>query len=590
MGEPDVFPVNSPNASPEQTASPSREEPQLWQHPTALTVWKNLFSLIFVLAAVFWGVLQNAIRDEHAEEVWGWVVGLGLLAVLVVTAGVLVVALVTTAWAYVVWRHTRFAFLEDGIHISSGILVKRREQVRWERIQTVEITQDFIAQVFRQGTLVIENLGSDPSMKIGLLPNAELELLRVQILAFAARARAGEPITHHDCLTLLRNRQEVRTHGNARPSAKGTEPSAAQPDVSGKPDVNVAASSDTPLFVQSLWQSCVAAFLDAGAIIPAVAAVVGFLIFDLGEGFGVFVAGAFVAAAITGIAQRVNAVWNLRVLPAEGGGLRVRVGGAGTSARMLLPGRITTVRITQPLLYRPLKLWRLDVYTLAGLSDAVENAGNRKTNHVIPAGGYEQVRKVALYILQAMELTSDPARSESVNECEGADSNENVLTSAGEQSHIGANDNALQLNPQMYDVLVRGDHAASEQYTMPQATILSEAGLELGCFYRASRRARWLSPCAYKREGVVLFSQCMATRGGWLRRNASLARLERLQSVKMHAGPFDRALGVASVMAAFTATDSNVRFAHGDQAVAEAVARSITALATALQREESAKH
>lgn len=579
--------------TPELGAPAEQREDEVWQHPTLLTVWRKLFSPLLVFAAAVWAFLQNAGSDKEIADVWGWLIGLGMLAVLVVVPVVLVAALISTAWAYVVWRHTRFAFLSDGIHIVSGVFVKKREQVRWARIQTMEITQDFLAQVCRQGTLSIETLGSDPSIKIGLLRLSELEVLRVELLAFASRARAGEEITEADCERLLATRRMSQTEGTGVSTHVDDVRAELQP-LKRHPSAAIGTDGgQEPLFVQSLPQSFIAAFLDASTIAPAIAAIVCFVGLGMweGEGIGTFVGVAFVAGAIAGVGQRINAVWNLRVYASDGGSLRVRVGGAGTSARMILPGRVTTVKIVQPLLYRPLKLWRLDVYTLAGLNEAMEEVTQKKTSHVIPAGRYEQVRELALYLLRAMDV--DFAQELELGaDCQG-DGRPGLELGAdcqGEGGAVPGLSEQRELNEEFYDFVVAGDSAglAHEEAVAVRSSLEGKA-VELGCFYRASRRARWWSPFAYKREGIVLFEQCVATRGGWLRRKASVARLERLQSMRVHAGPIDRALGIASATAHFTIPDSNVRFNHGDRALVEAIAIDLAELARRAQLRERLK-
>lgn len=583
VGEPAATNTTTPAAVP--AGRPNEDE--VWQHPTLLTVWRKLFSPLLVFAAALWAFLQNAGSDKQIADVWGWLIGLGMLAVLVVVPVVLVAAVISTVWAYVVWRHTRFAFLPDGIHVASGVFVKKREQVRWARIQTMEITQDFLAQVCRQGTLSIETLGSDPSIKIGLLRLSELEVLRVELLAFASRARAGEEITEADCERLLATRRMSQTEGTGVSTHVDDVRAELQPL---KRHPSAALGTDggqEPLFVQSLPQSFIAAFLDASTIAPAIAAIVCFVGLGMweGEGIGTYVGVAFVAGAIAGVGQRINAVWNLRVYASDGGGLRVRVGGAGTSARMILPGRVTTVKIVQPLLYRPLKLWRLDVYTLAGFNEAMEEATQKKTSHVIPAGRYEQVRELALYLLRAMDV--DFAQELEAGERRGEWLG-GAVHDLSDQREL--NTGERELNEEFYDFVVAGDSAGlAHEEAVAVHSSLEGKSVELGCFYRASRWARWWSPFAYKREGIVLFEQCVATRGGWLRRKASVARLERLQSVRVHAGPIDRALGIASVTADFTIPDSNVRFNHGDRALVEAIAIDLAELARRAQLRERLK-
>ncbi len=81
------------------------------------------------------------------------------------------------------------------------------------------------------------------------------------------------------------------------------------------------------------------------------------------------------------------------------------------------------------------------------------------------------------------------------------------------------------------------------------AEVLPDVDVNALCFESAPRAARWRSPFAWRSLGCALTSQVIATRSGRITLRTSIAPHARVQSVRVTQGPWERALGLASLHA-----------------------------------------
>ncbi len=102
-----------------------------------------------------------------------------------------------------------------------------------------------------------------------------------------------------------------------------------------------------------------------------------------------------------------------------------------------------------------------------------------------------------------------------------------------------------------------GDRAYSESVLLPVAPwpvaiavvsrILPGVNLQALEWQSAPRRARWRSPWQWRCLAVAVNDSVFAVRGGWLERRTCLVPHARTQSLRVTQGPYQRALGLASV-------------------------------------------
>lgn len=90
----------------------------------------------------------------------------------------------------VMWRHKSYAIVPSGVHYRNGIVMKKYQHVRWDRVQSVEVEQRLFARIFGFGAVKVDAAGfAEDPVELGLLPLDQCRVLREEILASLAKAR-----------------------------------------------------------------------------------------------------------------------------------------------------------------------------------------------------------------------------------------------------------------------------------------------------------------------------------------------------------------------------------------------------------------
>ncbi len=168
-------------------------------------------------------------------------------------------------------------------------------------------------------------------------------------------------------------------------------------------------------------------------------------------------------------------------------GVRITFGLFTTVTETLPPGRIHAVEIAQPLLWRRLGWYRVRVNRLSGRS--ASDTSSQQFSDVLPVGTRDDVERVLRLILPGLPDESWPL---------------------------------------MLERGVRGP-IDGDPYT------------------NTPRRARWLRPLSWRRNGFLLLPDALLLRSGALRRALVVLPLARLQSLRVAQGPIDRAMDVANI-------------------------------------------
>ncbi|MCW2163353.1 putative membrane protein [Microbacterium hydrothermale] len=168
-------------------------------------------------------------------------------------------------------------------------------------------------------------------------------------------------------------------------------------------------------------------------------------------------------------------------------GVRVTFGLFTTVTEVVPPGRVHAIEVRQPLLWRPFGWWSVTVNRLSGRAST--DSGTDQLAAVLPIGTRADVERV-LRIL-APGLPGD------------------------EWTLVFRNG-------------ILGPVEDDPYLTTP-------------------RRARWLRPLSWRRNGVLLTADALLLRRGWIWRSLTLLPLARLQSVGVHQGPLARAVRTATL-------------------------------------------
>ena len=186
-------------------------------------------------------------------------------------------------------------------------------------------------------------------------------------------------------------------------------------------------------------------------------------------------------------------------------GVRLRHGLTESRAQTVPPGRVQAIRLVQPLLWRIPGWWRVRI-NVAGYGATEVN----KESVLLPVGTLDEAR-LAVWL---------------------------VLPDLGE--------------PDPRAVLVAGLQGSGED----------------GGFTASPRRARWLDPIAWRRNGVRVTPAGLLLRSGRLVRQLDLVPHERTQSIGLVQGPLERKLGLSSFVVHSTPGPVTPRVRHLDTAVA----------------------
>lgn len=168
-------------------------------------------------------------------------------------------------------------------------------------------------------------------------------------------------------------------------------------------------------------------------------------------------------------------------------GVRVTFGLFTTVTEVVPPGRVHAIEVRQPLLWRPFGWWSVTVNRLSGRAST--DSGTDQLAAVLPIGTRADVERVLRILAPGLP---------------------------GDEWTLVFRDGIL------------GPVEDDPYLTTP-------------------RRARWLRPLSWRRNGVLLTADALLLRRGWIWRSLTLLPLARLQSVGVHQGPLARAVRTATL-------------------------------------------
>ena len=398
---------------------------------------------------------------------------LAVLAVLVGLAAIIV-------GYYLSWRMNTFRITDEVVEVRSGIVFRRNRKGRLDRIQGINIARPFLARIFGAARLEVNVAGQDANIKLDYLGSSSADELRREILRLASGTRVAE--------------------------AQALQ--AAQLDDSGQPVTRSAAAAH---LIDQRVSELLAPELDPGLAPPesVVQMHTGRLIGSLLlSGFSVFVL-LLVGGIAWGVAATGSYLFLIGVLPTLIGtgsfyitrftrslrysiagtpdGVRIGFGLLSTSNETLPPGRIHSIQVTQPLLWRASGWWEIKV-NRASTSSQKGAAGQANTT-ILPVGNLDDVRKVFALVLP--------------------------------------------------------DHADADSVALFERGMRSKGGDD--GFVNSPKRARWYLWFSQPRNGFAILPGAVVLRQGAVWRQLTIVPEARMQSVAISEGPIFRAMSLASI-------------------------------------------
>ena len=362
VGPPTPTPPPSSEPSPATQASPAAQrgpEPE-WRHLHPLSpLLKGGIAVVAVLAYIvsqqadsFFG----AQRDDPTNGHLGW----AALAVLVVLLGII-------AGAWVSWRFSRFRVADTLIELRTGVLFRQHRQVRFDRIQAVDLGRPLLARLTGLSEVVVQSAGGkDSHLKLSFLTDAQAQQVREQLMVLAGRSDEVTPASSG----------AAPAWGGAQLTDEDYADLPAPPPV-GQPVLAIPNSR----ILQSILYSG-----PGLVIVLALPALV--LSVELGVPEMVAWLGPMTLAVGTSHLKRLTQECNFELLH-QGDRLRIRHGLTDLRTTTVPLHRIQAVEVSQSLPWRLTGWWRIQV-NVAGAG-----AGDDVTQTVLmPVGNREEALQV----------------------------------------------------------------------------------------------------------------------------------------------------------------------------------------------------
>ncbi|MBQ0985315.1 PH domain-containing protein [Streptomyces sp. F63] len=246
------------------------------------------------------------VHDLDQAQKWA-----GALTLTHALLGLLVVVPAAASYGFLSWWFTHFAVTGTELRVRTGLLFRRTAHIRLDRLQAVDVTQPLLARVIGVAKLKLDVLGTDAKDELAFLSNKEARELRAELLARAA--------------------------GIAPESARDVGEAPARQLARVHPRTLAVAI----LLLAGVWAGLAAAagvtaavWALSGSPWPALAAAIPSM-------------GAFWAASAGRYITEYD--WTVGESP---DGLRLDHGLLDRAHETVPPGRVQTVRIVEPLLWR----------------------------------------------------------------------------------------------------------------------------------------------------------------------------------------------------------------------------------------------
>jgi putative membrane protein len=413
--------------------------PERRLHP--VTPLRRAWAPVAVLAG--WAVHDpNQAQEQLTRLTTAWL--LTGLAVLVPAAAL---------YGFLSWWFTHFSVTDSELRIRTGLLFRRTAHIRLERIQAIDVTRPLLARVAGVAKLRIDVVGAHKKDELAFLGQDDARALRAELLARAA--------------------------GFAPPAAREVGEAPAR-QLLRVPARDLAISL---LLTGATWGSLLAALVVPLLLWPATHSVWTVLATGLPllGAAGARSTGRFVAEYDWTVAESPD-------------GLRIDHGLLDRAHETVPPGRVQTVRIVEPLLWRR---WGPSRSPGAGNGSGSGSGSENKNGSGRGSWGVRGRVRVELDVAGSSNSLLVP-----------------VATRAVAESLVA--------------------------HVLPGVSVP-------GSLHRPPRRAWRCLPLWWRGQGIAVTDSVFATRHGLLRRKLSLVPHAKVQSVRLTQGPWERLWRVADV-------------------------------------------
>ncbi|HEY4267863.1 MAG TPA: PH domain-containing protein [Galbitalea sp.] len=298
---------------------------------------------------------------------------------------------------YLSWRVHEFRITDELVEVKQGVLRRTERKGRLDRIQGVNIVRPFFARFFGAARLEIDVAGHDANVRLDYLSSANADALRRDILRLAsgvrareqAEAAAGMPPGFDKLNQQLQPAQQVQRGFIEQRVSDFTAPEL-DPSIA-------AAESVVKIHTGRLLGSLILHDTTLTFVIVLVAAGVASSI--NGQPFAFVIILPFLFGIASFLFRRFTK--SLRYsIAATPDGVRVGFGILTLSNETLPPGRIHSIQVRQPVLWRIFGWWEIKV-NRASKSNAKGADGQRNTT-ILPVGNRDDVQRVLGLLLPGL--------------------------------------------------------------------------------------------------------------------------------------------------------------------------------------------
>ncbi|WP_369171353.1 PH domain-containing protein [Streptomyces sp. R28] len=262
-------------------------------------------------------------------------------------------------YGFLTWWFTHFAVTDSELRIRTGLVFRRTAHIRLERIQAVDITQPLLARVAGVAKLKLDVIGADKKDELAFLGEDEARALRAELLA---RAAGFAPETAHE-VGEAPSQELLRVPPGVL---------AVSLVLTGATWATLAAAIVVPTV---LWLATESAWTVLATAVPL-----------------------FGAAGASSVGRFVTEYdWTVGESP---DGLRLDHGLLDRAHETVPPGRVQTVRIVEPLLWRRRGWVRVEL-DVAGSSNSV----------LLPVAPREVAESVVARVLPGVTVPSHASLS-----------------------------------------------------------------------------------------------------------------------------------------------------------------------------------
>lgn len=512
--------MSSPAVRAAPDAGGSGPLPPGWHrlHPAspALRSWKLLVVLLFFYAQ---NRGRNLLSDDGSAP--------GLRELLIALAVLVLVLVVATAGGVASWWFSRWALDDESVRLHSGVLARQQRSARLDRVQAVDLVRPPVARVFGFAEVRVEVAGgSGSAIRLAYLRLADAEALQAALLERAQQAVAEEsgqaveapghdPGAERDADAVPEADAAARTGEDLAPLAPRPPSADAVPRAS--PGAGAGALAARPVLTVAfprLLGSVALTTLPPFVVVTVASAVVLGLSGSFATAYGTVPLLLGLGATVWRDLSRGGA-WTVE---STASGLRLRHGLLERRTQSIPRGRVQAVRVHQPPLWRLTGWWRLEVNVAGYGSEGDAGTSTR----VVPVCSRAQVDELLALVLPV--------------EVAGSDVQAGLVGASAEGRTAGA-----------------GSPDSAAAWTC------------------SPRRARWLDPFAWRRQGALAADEVLLLRHGRLARTLDVVPHGRTQSIALSQGPWQRRLGLTTLVVHSTPGPVSPVAPHLDAGVAAAL-------------------